>query len=440
MSVPFDALDYRILLEQAPGLFLVLEPDSPRFTIRDASNEYLRATLTKRDEIVSRGLFEVFPDNPADPHATGTRNLRASLERALATRAPDTMGVQKYDIRRPGSDEGGFEERFWSPRNVPVLSAGGDVLCIIHRVEDVTEWVRKVQSGEAQRERAEALHGRFADMESEVLRRIDEANRKLRAATRLAELDQARTKFFSNVSHELRTPLALILGPLEDVLGDPAKLTPDQRMHLERVRRSGLRLSQLVNSILEFSRVHAGALHPSFEPTDLAQLSAALAGAFQSAGQFTGVKLRLETPPLPEPVYVDREMYERIVVNLLSNAFKFTEAGEVVVSLAWKSDHAELSVRDTGAGIAADELPRIFERFYRVPDARGRKTEGTGIGLSLVRELVKLHGGSVRVESAVGQGSTFTISLPSGFAHLPPERLRPAEAGRHASYLTTSST
>jgi two-component system CheB/CheR fusion protein len=137
--MPSDALDYRLLLEQALGLFLVLEADPPRFTIRDASDEYLRATLTRSDEIVGRGLFEVFPDDPADPRATGARSLRASLERALATRSPDTMAVQRYAVRRPGSGGGAFEERRWSPRNVPVLSAGGDVLCIIHLVEDVTE-------------------------------------------------------------------------------------------------------------------------------------------------------------------------------------------------------------------------------------------------------------------------------------------------------------
>jgi PAS domain S-box-containing protein len=427
------APDYRQVFEQAPGLFLLLEPDSPRFTIIHASNAYLLATHTRKDDIVGRGLFEVFPDNPDDPGASGTRNLRASLERVLATRAPDTMAVQKYDVRRGGAAGGAFEERFWSPVNAPVLSNDGGVACIVHRVEDVTEWVRRVRAAEAQRDGGAGQRRRLVAMEAEVLGRseeLDEANRKLRTLNeRLAELDQARTTFFSNVSHELRTPLALMLAPLEEILRDPARLAPEERAHLERVRRGGLRLSELVDSILEFSRIQAGERRPAFEPTDLAPLTAALTGAFQSVGRLTGVKLRVDASPLPEPIFVDREMYERIVANLVSNAFKFTRAGEVAVSLAWKGDRAELSVRDTGSGIPADELPRIFDRFYRVSDARGRKTEGSGIGLSLVQELVKLHGGSVDVASTVGEGSVFTVSLPAGSAHLPAARVRASAAG-----------
>ena len=409
------APDYRQVFEQAPGLFLLLEPDSPRFTIIHASNAYLLATHTRKDDIVGRGLFEVFPDNPDDPGASGTRNLRASLERVLATRAPDTMAVQKYDVRRGGAAGGAFEERFWSPVNAPVLSNDGGVACIVHRVEDVTEWVRRVRAAEAQRDGDEGQRRRLVAMEAEVLGRseeLDEANRKLRTLNeRLAELDQARTTFFSNVSHELRTPLALMLAPLEEILRDPARLAPEERAHLERVRRGGLRLSELVDSILEFSRIQAGERRPAFEPTDLAPLTAALTGAFQSVGRLTGVKLRVDASPLPEPIFVDREMYERIVANLVSNAFKFTRAGEVAVSLAWKGDRAELSVRDTGSGIPADELPRIFDRFYRSAEARG--TDGLGLGLYICRKLVDAHGGRIWVESERGEGSAFHVALPA---------------------------
>lgn len=424
MSDPSHALGYQALFEQAPGLFLVLDPDSPRFTIRAATDEYLQATHTDRSTIVGRGLFEVFPDNPADTNPTGASNLRASLERVLTTRSADTMAVQKYDVRRAGAG-GDFEPRYWTPRNVPVLSEKGEVLCIIHRVEDVTEWVQQVEAAHAS---AEESRGRVARESFEVLRAsrdLDEANGKLRLANeRLAEHDQARTTFFSNISHELRTPLALLLGPLEDVLRDPGRLAPDQLDHLERVRRGGLRLNHLVNSLLEFSRLQAGALEPSFEPTDLSSLTAAVAGAFQSAGYLTGVNLRVDAEPLPELVYVDPEMYERILTNLLSNAYKFTKAGEVAVSLRWKGDHAVLCVRDTGPGIPREELPRVFERFYRAPVLEGRNMEGSGIGLSIVHEMVKLHGGDIGVESVVGQGTTFTISLRAGHRHLPADLVR----------------
>src|SRR5687767_5674225 len=160
-------MDFKLLFESAPGLFLVLRADPPAFTILGATDGYLRATLTERDQIVGRGLFEVFPDNPNDPAATGTSNLRASLLRVLAKKTGDTMAVQKYDIRRPDSDGGGFEERFWSPVNSPVLSPTGELLYILHRVEDVTEFVRVSRRGEQERERKEVLERQTKVMELE---------------------------------------------------------------------------------------------------------------------------------------------------------------------------------------------------------------------------------------------------------------------------------
>jgi signal transduction histidine kinase len=246
-------------------------------------------------------------------------------------------------------------------------------------------------------------------------------------AEALAEIDRAKTAFFSNVSHEFRTPLTLMLGPLEDGLADPDHpLPPVQRERLELVHRSSLRLLKLVNTLLDFSRIEAGRVQAAYVPTDLASLTADLASAFRSALEKAGIRLTVACAPLPEAVWVDRDMWEKIVLNLLSNAFKFTFKGEIAVALWAKGERAELSVRDTGTGIPQEELPRIFERFHRVKGSRGRSYEGSGIGLSLVRELVRLHGGDVRVESAVGEGSVFTVSLPFGNAHLPRERLEVA--------------
>ena len=226
--------------------------------------------------------------------------------------------------------------------------------------------------------------------------------------------------FFSNVSHEFRTPLTLMLGPVEDALADADEpLPPGQRERLETAHRSGLRLLKLVNTLLDFSRIEAGRARASYEPTDLAALTAELASNFRSACEKAGLRLVVDCPPLPEPVFVDRDMWEKVVLNLVSNAFKFTLEGEVVVRLGPVGGAVELSVRDTGTGIPAGELPRIFERFHRVDGARGRTHEGTGIGLALVHELVRLHGGSVRAESTLGRGSTFVVSVPLGNAHLP---------------------
>ncbi|WP_257451491.1 ATP-binding protein [Archangium lipolyticum] len=255
-------------------------------------------------------------------------------------------------------------------------------------------------------------------------RRAEEERRRTEA---LAELDRAKTEFFTHVSHELRTPLTLMLGPLEDALGDTAHTLPDaQRERVELAHRGAQRLLKLVNALLDFSRVSAGRMHTTFELTDLSALTAGLASSFEALMKRAGLRLVVDCPPLPEAVWVDREAWEKIVLNLVSNAFKFTSTGEVRVSLRWLGGTVELMVADTGTGIPEEELPRVFERFHRVSGAQGRSFEGSGIGLALVEELVKLHGGGVRVESAVGQGSTFFVSLPTGNTHLARERLGPA--------------
>jgi len=240
----------------------------------------------------------------------------------------------------------------------------------------------------------------------------------------LAELDRAKTAFFSNVSHEFRTPLTLMMGPLQDALTRmPDALSHPIREDLTVAHRNSLRLLKLVNTLLDFSRIEAARVEPNYEATDLARLSGDLASVFRSAIERARMKLVLDCPPLDEPVYVDREMWEKIVLNLLSNAFKYTFEGQIAVSLRRVGDQAELSVRDTGTGIPADEMPRLFERFHRIKGARARTHEGTGIGLALVHELVKLHGGTIRVESQVDRGTTFFVSLPLGKEHLPADRI-----------------
>ena len=244
-----------------------------------------------------------------------------------------------------------------------------------------------------------------------------------RRAEELAQIDRAKTAFFSNVSHEFRTPLTLILGPLEDALADREDLTPGQRARIELTHRNALRLLKLVNSLLDFSRIEAGRIQAAYAPVDLARVTADLASVFESAMAKGGLDYTVELQELGEPVYVDRDMWEKIVFNLLSNAFKFTLRGGVSVTLARHGGMARLSVRDTGCGIAAYELPRVFERFHRIEGAPGRTYEGTGIGLALVQELVRLHGGTIAVRSVEGEGSAFDIDLPFGAAHLPAERV-----------------
>jgi len=249
-----------------------------------------------------------------------------------------------------------------------------------------------------------------------------------RRAEALTELDRAKTIFFSNVSHEFRTPLTLMLGPLEDVLNrENSKLPVEDRGQIETIHRNGLRLLKLVNTLLDFSRLEAGRIRALYRPVDLAAVTAELAGVFRSAMQRAGLRYEIHCQSLPEPVFVDLDMWEKIVLNLLSNAFKFTLQGAIELTLRPADGKAELQVRDTGTGIQPAELPRIFERFHRIEGAAGRTHEGTGIGLALVDELVRLHGGTVQAESEPGAGTTFTVQIPYGTGHLPADRIAPEE-------------
>jgi PAS domain S-box-containing protein len=253
-----------------------------------------------------------------------------------------------------------------------------------------------------------------------AIRNARSAEEDRKRAEALAEIDRAKTVFFSNVSHEFRTPLTLMLGPVEDLLSrSHTDLSPSAKNQLELVNRNGSRLLRLVNTLLDFSRIEAGRMQVTYEPTDLSAFTVELASVFRSATEKAGLRLELDCPKLADPVFIDRDMWEKIVLNLISNAFKFTFEGKISVSLAQAGNSVELRVRDTGVGIPANELPRLFDRFHRVQNTRSRTHEGSGIGLALVQELVRLHGGSVRVESVVGEGTTFIVSLPVGSAHLP---------------------
>jgi PAS domain S-box-containing protein len=290
-----------------------------------------------------------------------------------------------------------------------------------------------------ERARAEA-----ALRDSEIQRIQEQAAReeeRQRAET-LAELDRAKTLFFSNVSHEFRTPLTLILAPVQDALSDSVNPLPGvQRERLELVHRNTMRLLKLVNTLLDFSRIEAGRMEAVYEPTDLAMFTAELASVFRSAIEQAGLRLVVDCPPLPESVYVDREMWEKIVLNLLSNAFKFTLEGEITVRLHLADDyHVTLQVEDTGTGIEPEELPHLFERFYQVRKAKARTHEGSGIGLALVQELIKLHGGTLEVSSTIGVGSCFTVTIPLGTAHLPSDRLQLDVGDRITATRTLTST
>lgn len=244
-------------------------------------------------------------------------------------------------------------------------------------------------------------------------------------AEALAELDRAKTTFFSNISHEFRTPLTLLLAPVEDALGDP-NLDAENKARMDIAYRNALRMQKLVNTLLEFSRIEAGRIESKFRQVDIGTLTKDLASTFRSAVERAGMSLNISYDPVTEAVYVDPEMWERIILNLVSNAFKYSKQGKIAVNIRQRATTIEVSVSDTGIGIPADQIDKIFNRFHRVENSGGRSQEGTGIGLAMVKELVKLHHGTIAVTSIPGEGSTFTVSIPAGKDHLSSEQIEVA--------------
>ena len=370
------APEFRLLFEAAPGAYLALDPE---FRIVAATQAYLTATHTVRESIVGRGLFEVFPDNPDDPHATGTRNLRASLETVLRTRAPHTMAVQKYDIRRPEADGGGFEERYWNPVNTPVL-VGDGVAYIIHAVEDVTDLMRLEQ---------------------------------------LRETDRAKDEFIAVISHELRTPMTSILGWTRMlVLGGLDETT--HREALEAMERSALAQAKLIEDLLDESRISSGKLRLEVRATGLRAVAESAVSMVRPAAEAKDLTLTFDGGDDSCEIAGDPARLQQAIGNLLANAVKFTpEGGRIAVRLRCDGADAVLDVMDTGRGIVPVLLPHIFDRF-RQGDGQTERQSGLGLGLSITRHLVEMHGGSIVAASAgVDRGAMFTIRLPLHAAGAP---------------------
>jgi PAS domain S-box-containing protein len=415
-----EAVDFRVLFESCPVSFLVLDPQLRIVAVTDA---YLTATMAERTEILGRGVFEVFPDNPDDPAAEGVRNLRVSLERVLRERVTDVMPVQRYDVRR---SDGSFEQRFWSPSNSPVLDGAGAVRYVIHRVEDVTEFVR-LQASRAVRQR-EAPTQR---MEQEVFARANEvagASRQLKEANaeladlyqRTKQLDELKSQFFANVSHELRTPLTSIQGYVETLLDDPVPDTDTTREFLYIIQRSARRMNRLTEDLLTLAGVESPDYKLFRQPMPASALVddavASLGGMVSDAG------LQLELDGAPDDlVLADPDALNQIFGNLTENALKYGgSGGRLQIGARRLEKEVEFWVRDFGPGIASEHLGRIFERFYRVDKARSRESGGTGLGLAIVRHIVHAHGGHVRAESELGAGATLYFTLPLAETSAPP--------------------
>ncbi len=389
------AVDFRLLFESAPGLYLVLSADLVIVAVSDA---YLRATMTERDAIVGRALFDVFPDNPEDPATSGTRNLKASLDRVIRDRVPDAMPLQKYDIRRPEGEGGGFEERFWSPVNSPVLGPQGELLHIIHRVEDVTEFVRLKAGASNDVDSKEAEIVRRAREAAETSRQLKEANLELDA-------------FSYSVSHDLRAPLRAIDGFSQALIEDCHEMLDEHgKRHLQRVRTAAQRMGELIDGLLALSRISRAELNRV--PFDLSVLCEEVLGDLRREDPERVVDTRVEPGVL---VYADRALLRIMIENLLGNAWKYTKRTEkprIEFRTRQREEPRVLAICDNGAGFNMEHATRLFSPFQRLHDTAD--FPGTGVGLATVKRIVQRHGGRVWAQSSVDQGACFYFSLSAG--------------------------
>jgi len=394
------------LLRRAYEQADVLDPD---LTIVVANEAYLATTMTARSAIVGRGLFDVFPDNPDNPAASGVANLRASLDIVRSELAANTMAVLQYDIRRPESDGGGFEARYWSSINCPVLSSDGRLAYIIHRVEDVTEFVRLRMHESEQKEIAEVLERRTAQMEVEIYRRsrdLEDANRQLRI------VNDEKSNFLSRVSHELRTPLHAVLGFAQILEEDD--LQAEQLAAVAQILKAGEHLLALIDEILDISRAETGDLALSLEPVLVGELAQEALDLMQPLAEQRSIRLVGDAGTIGRHhVLADRQRLKQILLNLLSNAVKYNHEGGVVTLSCELPQSARLrvNVMDTGPGVDDRQRVRLFTPFERA-GAESTDVQGTGLGLALSRTLARAMSGSLDFESTVGQGSTFWVELP----------------------------
>jgi PAS domain S-box-containing protein len=389
-------LHFRALFESLPGLYLVLTPD---LTIVAVSDAYLKATMTTREGILGRGMFEVFPDNPADPTADGVSNLRASLNRVLQGAVTDTMAIQRYDVRRP---DGVFEERFWSPVNSPVLGPDRRIEYVIHRVEDVTEFVRRKAQGTNDEN---DMRTRMEQMEAEVFRssqQVKTANDQLRAA------NQELEAFCYSVSHDLRAPLRGLDGFSQALVEDYGdKLDATGKDLLQRISDASRRMDRLIDDMLNLSRLTRSELHR--RPVDLSEVAHEVADELRKRDPQRQVELRIADDLKADG---DPDLLRVALENLLGNAWKYTsKQSQAVIEFDRRQTNGSPSffIRDNGVGFDMQYVGKLFSPFQRL---HGRNEfPGTGVGLATVQRIIHRHGGRAWAEAEINKGATFYFTL-----------------------------
>ncbi|MES2763074.1 MAG: ATP-binding protein [Bacteroidota bacterium] len=435
------SIDYQKIFESSPSLFLLLLPNYPDFTIIGGSENYLRATLTKRNEIVGKKLFEVFPDNPDDLQANGTSNLKRSLERVINLKQQDIMPVQKYDIPVPAEQGGGFEERFWDPKNTPVLNEKNEILYIIHQVVDVTTNVllqkETKQKTELIREnedriniilnallkyttmdfsdklmvseKGDELDAIICGLNSLIEELEDHMNLLMNANKGLEYANKELDSFSYSVSHDLRAPLRAINGYSQVLMEDYGSKLDDNGKHtISVIIRNAQRMGALIDDLLTFSRV--GKQNLTKVMLNMEKIVGPIVQEFTALQHANVVDFNVNHL---ENAEADSSMLKQVFTNLISNAVKYSGKKEkAIIDIgSFKGNGTVIYyVKDNGTGFDMKYYGKLFGVFQRLHSSY--EFDGTGVGLALVQRIIKKHNGEVWAEAEEDKGATFYFSLP----------------------------
>lgn len=416
-------IDFQKVFLSAPSLFLIVSTD---FTILALNDSYERATMKKREEMIGRNLFEVFPDNPDDKSADGVSNLSKSLHSVLKDKKTHTMAVQRYDVQRP---DGTFEVRYWSPINIPIFNSKNEIDYIVHRVEDVTEFITLKDEQSKNENITLGLQKKVNEMEVEIVKRsreiqklnfeleqkvkertetllkreitLAEQNRKLKNQNK--ELEQ----FTYITSHDLQEPLRTLVSFTELLEKEFAgKLEGNGDIYIDFISQSSRRMQELVKGLLDYSRIGR---EKQLVEVDCNQIVKDVLS--DMAITLAESKAKISVGNLPKLKGYSTEL-RQLFQNLISNAVKFRKKDvipEVKIAVQEEKENWLFSIQDNSIGIDEKDMHKLFVIFKRLNNRD--EYEGTGIGLAHCKKIVELHGGTIWAESKLGEGSTFKFTI-----------------------------
>ncbi|MBK6263811.1 PAS domain-containing protein [Marivirga sp. S37H4] len=418
-----NQIDFAHLFDSLPGLYLILSKD---LTIITANKAYTRATMTNKEDIVGRGMFDVFPDNPEDESADGVSNLSKSLQSVIKNKMPHTMAVQKYDVKRP---DGTFEPRYWSPINIPVLDSENEIAYIIHRVEDVTEFVELKKEKARNKEKTIGLEKKVNEMEVEIIKRSGEIQRinneledrvkertsELREKELLLENQNKRLKsqnkeleqFTYITSHDLQEPLRTLISFSQRLEKEyKSELKGRAIQYVDFISKASMRMKELVKVLMDYSRIGK---EKEITFVDSGQILEEILSDMSLLINENSAEINIAEMPKLNAYSVElRQLFQ----NLIGNSIKFRKKDippRIKIKASEDEDQWLFSVEDNGIGIEEENIHRLFIIFKRLHNRH--EYEGTGIGLAHSKKIVEMHEGNIWVESKFGVGSIFNFTI-----------------------------